>query len=311
MHKATVRAYAKINVTLEIVGRENGFHLLDSLVASVDVYDTVILKKRKGKLSSIVMIGQGSESIPPERNNALMAAERYSERFGTDGAEIKVLKDIPIGAGLGGSSADIAGVLRGMQKLYSAATEAELNALAEELGSDVKYMLKGGYVRMQGRGEKLTPLAGEFEPLHFLMLCPKDGVSAGGCYREYDRLHEADAPTGATERAIRALCENDIDGLSGAFQNDLYEPAASLCSAVAQAVAEAKAFSPKGVVMTGSGSAVLALFETAELCRWAKSRYRGRFRAMVLKTVEPQKIKTGISFPFALSDEEREQIEKE
>jgi len=311
MYKTTVRAYAKVNLTLEIVGREQGFHLLDSLVASVDVYDTVILKKRKGKLSSIVMIGQGSESIPPERNNALTAAERYSERFNTDGAEIKVLKDIPIGAGLGGSSADIAGVLMGMKRLYGAATEAELESLAEELGSDVKYMLKGGYMRMQGRGERLTPLVGKFEPLHFLMLCPKEGVSAGGCYREYDRLHETDEPTGATDRAIQSLTENDLEGLAAAFQNDLYPPAASLCGAVAQAMEEAKAFSPKGVVMTGSGSAVLALFETAELCRWAKSRYRGKSRAMVLKTVEPQTIKAGVSFPFALTDEEREQIEKE
>ena len=131
MYSTKVRAYAKINLTLEILGRAGGYHLLDSLVASVDVFDEIKLKKRKGKLSSVWMQGMGSESIPPEKNNALKAAERYSELFGTDGADIKILKNIPIGAGMGGSSADVAGVLNGMQKLYNAATQEELESLAE------------------------------------------------------------------------------------------------------------------------------------------------------------------------------------
>lgn len=309
MYRTKVRAYAKINLTLEIVGRENGFHLLDSLVASVDVCDTVILKRRKGRLSSIMMYGQGSESIPPEKNNALAAAERYSERFGTDGADIKVLKDIPIGAGMGGSSADIAGVLLGMQKLYGAATEKELDELAESLGSDVKYMMRGGYCRMQGRGERLTAIGGDLPTLHMLMICPKEGVSAGACYKEYDRLNSVDEKSGATERAISALMEGDLTALSANLENDLYAPAASLCGAVQKAVEEAKSFSPQGVVMTGSGSAVLALFETPELCRWAQSRYRGKFRTKVLKTIEPQKIKPWRS-PFGLTEEEQKLLEQ-
>ena len=66
MKTTKVKAYAKINLTLQIVGNEGEYHLLDSLVASVDLYDLVVLKKRKDKLSSVTMKGQGSESIPPE-----------------------------------------------------------------------------------------------------------------------------------------------------------------------------------------------------------------------------------------------------
>ena len=310
MHSTKVRAYAKVNLTLEIVARESGFHLLDSLVTSVDVFDEIRLKKKKGKLSSIWMHGQGSESIPPEKNNALRAAELYSEAFGVDGADIEIFKNIPIGAGMGGSSADIAGVLVGMQRLYGGATDEQLETLAQRLGSDVKFMLKGGYARMQGRGEKLTPLKGIDTPLHFLLIYPQNGVSAGECYRRYDLQNEVDTPCGATEQAIAAWQGGNAKDVGRYLMNDLYAPASALCKDVEKALAEAKSFSPLGAVMTGSGSAVLALFETEALCRWAKSRYKGKYKTQVIKTFNPQAEKRGWSFPFALRKDELETIQQ-
>ncbi len=300
MQTVRIVAHAKVNLTLEIVGREGGFHLLDSFVASVNLFDVVRMRKRKGKLSSVWSFGQGSESIPPEKNNALIAAERYSERFGTDGVDIRILKDIPIGAGLGGSSADVAGVLLGMQQLCGSASDDELETLAMELGSDVKFMLKGGYARMQGRGEQLTKIDGVEKPLHLLVLVPNVGVSAGESYRAYDRKNADDHPTDATIKAIRALLDNDAEGVGRCLMNDLYLPSASLCPAIKTAMDDLLALSPLGAVMTGSGSAVVAIFETEEQCRWAKSRYKGKCRAYVLKTIDPQKKETWRS-PYVLS----------
>ncbi len=311
MHSTKVRAYAKVNLTLEIVARDGGFHLLDSLVASVDVFDEIRLKKKKGKLSSIWMHGMGSESIPPEKNNALRAAELYSETFGVDGVDIEIFKNIPIGAGMGGSSADIAGVLVGMQRLYGGATDGQLGELAQRLGSDVKFMLKGGYARMQGRGEQLTPIKGIDTPLHFLLIYPQSGVSAGECYRKYDQQNEADHPCGATENAIVSWQRGQVNDIGRYLMNDLYTPAATLCKDVETALAEANSFSPLGAVMTGSGSAVLALFETEALCRWAKSRYVGKYKTRVIKTINPQAEKRGWWFPFALRKDEQALLEKE
>ena len=158
MNTVKIKAYAKVNLTLELDGVENGYHLLDSLVASVDIFDLIVLKKRKGRLSAVTMHGMGSESIPPENNNALKAAEAFSEAFGTDGADVAIYKNIPIGAGMGGSSADAAGVLNGMAQLYGVTDREKLKSLADSLGSDTGYMLTGGFARMQGRGEKVTPL---------------------------------------------------------------------------------------------------------------------------------------------------------
>ena len=309
MNTIKIKSYAKVNLTLEITGVENGFHMLDSLVASIDLFDLIVLKKRKDKLSSITMHGMGSEEIPPEKNNALKAAEAFSETFGTQGVQITVYKNIPIGAGLGGSSADVVGVLNGMAQLYGITDRTALKALADSLGSDTGYMLTGGFARMQGRGEKVTLLAIK-ERLNFLLICPESGVSAGAWYKKYDELpHTLQWKESATQGCIDALLQNRINEGGRYLMNDLYVPALHLNKDVEKAHEEAVSFSPLGVTMSGSGSAVLALFETKELCEWAKSRYRGKYRIYVVQTVVPDYTKTkrtfGWSNPFVLSDEEK------
>lgn len=282
-----IKAYAKVNLTLEIVGQSEGYHLLDSLVASVDIFDLIHFKKRKDKRSLVIFKGIGSENIPPN-NNALKAAEAFSERFSVPGADITVYRNIPVGAGLGSSSADISGVLNGMAKLYGVDDKAGIEKLAEELGSDTRYMLQGGFARMQGRGEKITPL--DFHgKLHFLLLCPSTGVSAGACYKEFDQAGGKIAPSGQTQSCIEMLMKNDLHGVGERLMNDLYAPAARLNGEVQKAYEEALSFSPLGAVMTGSGSCVLALFETRELCEWAKSRYKGKCKAYVAETVVEKK----------------------
>lgn len=287
MRTVRIKAYAKINLTLEIVGAKDGFHLLDSFVASVDLFDELVVTKRKGALSCVTMRGMGSESIPPERNNALKAAEAFSKRFGTDGVDVTVFKNIPIGGGLGGSSADIAGVLNAMQTLYGVTDDGAVDNLADELGSDVRFMRKGGYARMNGRGEILTPVAGK-TPLYLLLICPSSSVSAGACYQKYDETATARTEN-RTGACINAFENGDTQRVGTFLYNDLYYPAKTLCPDVETALLEAESFSPLGAGMTGSGSAAFALFETKELCDWAKSRYKGKFATYVVKTVEPQK----------------------
>ena len=313
MNTVKIKSYAKVNLTLEITGVENGFHMLDSLVASIDLFDLIVLKKRKDNLSSITMHGMGSEGIPPEKNNALKAAEAFSEVFHTSGADITVYKNIPIGGGLGGSSADVVGVLNGMAKLYNVTDREALKALADRLGSDTGYMLTGGFARMQGRGEQVTPIAVK-ETLYLLLICPDGGVSAGACYTKYDELpHTLQWKESATQGCMDALLKNDVNEGGRYLMNDLYVPALHLNADVEKAYKEAESFSPIGVTMSGSGSAVLALFETKELCQWAQSRYRGKFRTYVVQTVVPDYTKTKKAFgwrnPFVLSQEEQADAE--
>ncbi len=316
MKRVKVKSYAKINLTLEITGIENGYHTLDSLVASVDIYDLLVLKKRKGRLSSVTMKGMGSESIPPEKNNALKAAEAFSEAFQTDGVEITVYKNIPIGAGLGGSSADVVGVLNGMAKLYGVTDREKLKEIADRLGSDTGYMLNGGFARMRGRGEQVEKLP-LHNRLHLLLLCPSTSVSAGECYRTYDTQPKTLEYRGCPTRdVIDFLKKGDVNEGGKYLMNDLFRAANALNADVGRAYEELNGFSPLGVNMTGSGSGVYALFETRELCEWAKSRYKGKYRAYVAQTLVPDyeeigKVNRGWGNPFALSEEEIEAASEE
>lgn len=281
----SVKAYAKLNLTLAVTGATDGYHDIDSLVCTVDLFDLVKLRKRKDDLVGIEMHGMGSESIGFEQNNAVKAAESYIRKFGTRGVDIRIYKNIPMGAGLGGSSADAAGVIRGMSMLYGLGSERELKELADASGSDTGYLLTGGFARITGRGERVEPVETDVR-LDFFVLLPHGGVSTAACYSLWD---EAPHCGGRTDEALNALLAGDKAALGRALFNDLTPPAIRLNGGVAEALEQLKGFSPLGVNMTGSGSGAFALFENAEFCEWARSRYRGRAACMRLKTVIPKR----------------------
>lgn len=303
MNTVRLNAYAKLNLTLDITGSDGAYHTLDSLVTTIGLCDRIVARKRKDGLVSVTMRGLGSESIPPERNNAQKAGELFVSAFGTKGADITVFKNIPVGAGLGGSSADAAGVLRALDRLYGVGDTAALKTLADRTGSDTGYLLSGGFARLRGRGERVEPL-GACPDLHFVLICPKSGVSTAECYKKYDTLSQnGDA---VTDGVLACMREGALQNAAKLFYNGLSAAAQELNPDVKTALEEANAFSPLGASMTGSGSAVFALFETAELCEWAVSRYCGKFRAFYVRSADVQERAKRARNPFALEEEEIE-----
>ena len=284
MESVRIKSYAKLNLTLNITGVKDGFHLLDSIVASVDLYDLIVLKKRRDKLVSISMHGCGSESIAYEDNNAVKAAEMFIENYGTCGADITIYKNIPMGLGAGGSSADSAGVLNGLSKLYGTCDRIGLKILAVRTGSDTRYMLSGGYARLFGRGNEVKPIDSRLK-LDFLLLAPKERISTAQCFKTFDSIGDCG---GGSQQTEDALVKGDKYSL---FLNNALAPAAKkLSKDIQTAYDELSAFDPLAVNMTGSGSGVYAVFENAEYCAYALSRYRGKFAPYRLKTHFPKKI---------------------
>ena len=280
MDSVRIKAYAKINLTLFVCGAQDGYHQLDSIVASVGLYDLIKVKKRRDGLIGVTMHGMGSEGIPADKNNAVKAAQLFKEAFGTCGADITVYKNIPVGAGLGGSSADAAGVLNALSRLYKINDTATLKRLADMTGSDTRYMLSGGWARLFGRGDEVKALESSLK-LHLLLLVPGESVSTAQCFSAFDVSGQFGGNSNAAEAAVAA---QDINGLAAQLTNALMPAAASLSGGIRRCAEELKEFDPLAVNMTGSGSGVYALFENKEFCAYAKSRYRGEARAYILNT---------------------------
>lgn len=284
MNYARIKVYAKVNLTLDITGVQGGYHSIDSVVASIDLYDIITAKKRKDGLVNVTMHGEGSESIPPEKNNAYKAAEAFMAEFKSTGADITVWKNIPVGAGLGGSSADVAGVLLAMAKLYDVTNFDQLKALADSLGSDCGYMLTGGYARISGRGEKVKRIDSNLK-LQLVLLVPKGGVSTASCYAKSDEFAHGAPQSQAAEDALVA---EDLFALAKSLNNHLYEGACTLNNGVEVAACELKEFDPLGVNMSGSGSGVYAIMQNDQFSWYVKSRYYGKHRLILTKTVLPK-----------------------
>lgn len=255
MKKVTVKIPAKINLTLDVVGVKDGFHDIESLVTSVDIYDKITVKKRTDKKITLTEKGILSNCLT-ENNNAYKSAVLFMQTFRTDGVDIILDKSIPVGAGLGGSSADIAGTLLAMKKLFG--IKKDIKPLADSLGSDSGYMTVGGPAIISGRGDKVISLKEKIK-LYLLIITEDFSVSAKECYKTFDGLGEKLAPT--TMDGVNALHDGDYLSFVGALKNDLYLATKKLHPNLSDNLSALKGAGADAYLMTGSGSAVYGVFK--------------------------------------------------
>ena len=255
-----IAARAKINWTLDIVGkREDGYHLMDMLMQPISLADDITLLPQEELTLSV----SGFPRVNPGPENlALRAAVLLKQVTGyTGGASIHVHKRIPVGAGMGGGSADAAGVLAGLNRLWGTGlTQAELETLGLQLGADVPFCLRGGLQRAQGVGELLTPLpCGGLYWLVVIQPCP--GLSTKEVFSRFSL--EACEGKPDTQGAAEALAQGDWRRLCACLGNVLQAVSAELRPEISEAIAALRAQGAAGAWMTGSGSAVFGLFTSA------------------------------------------------
>jgi 4-diphosphocytidyl-2-C-methyl-D-erythritol kinase len=184
----TTSAPAKLTLSLRVTGiREDGYHLLDAEMVAVDLVDSLDFGPGDGiSVVDETAAGLALGAFPEGADNLIARALVMVRRR----ASVRVVKRIPVGAGLGGGSTDAAAVLRWAKVMDP--------AIAVRLGADVAFCLRGGRARVTGIGETIEPLP--FEARRFVLLLPPLSVSTEAVYREWDRLHGAeDAVTGENE----------------------------------------------------------------------------------------------------------------
>ena len=260
MTAITIRAHAKINLDLRVLGtRPDGFHELRTVFQAISLHDTITCVPREGPFA----IECATAGVPLDRSNLVWrAAEKLWTALRRTGplrdVVVRLDKRIPLQAGLGGGSADAAATLMALARTWRVPLKpVQLTDVAATLGADVPFFLAGGTALGLGRGDEIYPLADL--PRHWIvLLIPGFGVSSGDAYRWYDEEREpgrAPAPREAQyvpgpwpSRAAQMI--NDLETAIAHHHPEIDQMKAALRRAGALAAA-----------MTGSGSTVFGLFQ--------------------------------------------------
>lgn len=288
MEEASLRAYAKINLTLDITGRrEDGYHLLRSIMQQISVYDVVDLKKADDISLKVVSSngpGLSHEVVPEdERNIAWKAAGLIlKEADIKGGAEIILHKNIPAAAGLAGGSTDAAAVLRGMNELYGLGYDTKkLCELGVKLGADVPFCIMGGTALAEGIGDKLTVLPSPKRAYILLAKLPV-AVSTKQVYEAYDALPVTERED-MSGRLMELLMNDaaDAGAVSACLINVLAEVTQKQYPVIGQMVTKMTELGAEGALMSGSGPSVFGLYadetEVNKACGAMKKSYPDAF----------------------------------
>jgi len=265
MSSITLLSPAKINLTLEVLGvRADGYHEIRSIIQPIDLFDEVSIDVEDGEGIEIESSGV---SIPSGKDNlAWRAAELFIQNSGVN-LKIKIFikKKIPLGTGLGGGSGNAAAVLIGLNRITNALSGGDLFKIAPKIGADVPFFIRSLTATMEGIGEEISILK-EFPTFHYVILSPNLYTSTQQVYKKWDELN-------IIPKDNIAPSENNLEGRIKKFidkkedmplQNDLEEAAISIHPEIASYKQILTSMDIKSAQMTGSGSAVYAVFRSEE-----------------------------------------------
>jgi 4-diphosphocytidyl-2-C-methyl-D-erythritol kinase len=278
--KIECRSFAKINWTLEVLGmRTDGFHEVRTVLQSIALHDSLVLESAGERIE----IECDDPDVPCGRENLVhRAAELLRKEKGIRaGVRVRITKRIPIGGGLGGGSSNAAVALLALQKFWGISiAPGELIQIGAQIGSDVPFFFLGGTAIGLGRGSEVYPLQ-DIGAEHMLLVAPPIQISTGQAYADLSRSQELTSKSvrgnipGSCEAVIRAL--GPQSEAEGAFtwcenaENDLEAVVASRHPDIGRIVGQLKRFDAKVVRMSGSGSTVFAVFESADAAQRAAS----------------------------------------
>jgi 4-diphosphocytidyl-2-C-methyl-D-erythritol kinase len=279
----TARAFAKINLTLRVLGtRPDGYHELRTVLQTVALHDTLAFRPMRGPFK----IECSDPQCPTDSSNLVWrAAERVWRAVGhrgqPRGVVVRIVKRVPMQSGLGGGSSDAAAAIRGLTALWHADVSPERQReIAGELGADVPFFLEGGTALGLDRGDLLFPLVDQ--PTTWVtVVVPSFGVSTKDAYRWFDVA----APSGRSRGASLRVSNQSMLPI-GEIVNDLESVVAAHHPQIARLVAELRRRGARHSAMSGSGSAVFGLFDSrARAARAAGGYVRRGYRSVVTQTL--------------------------
>lgn len=267
--QVTVRAPGKVNLELTVgAADDNGMHPLATVFQAVNVYEEVTASlARVGNGITISVAGRDAEAVPTDESNivhqAVLALARSAELTGLDevpDVHIHIEKQIPVGGGMAGGSADAAATLVACNELWRTHLPTEaLDAIAASLGADVTFCMHGGTAVGQGYGEQLAPVltSGEY---HWLFVLSPTPISTGAAYRALDeRERGIAAPLSVRPELMQALRSGDPVEVGANLRNDFQEVALAAQPQLAKVLEFAEDHLAAGAIVSGSGPTIAIL----------------------------------------------------
>lgn len=255
-----LKAYAKVNLSLDVVGkREDGYHLLKMIMQRIDLYD--VIEMEKNNLGTIRIFCDKPYVPVDNRNLAYKAAKIFMEKYNIkDGVDIKIQKNIPVAAGLAGGSSDAATVLRGMKYLFKKndIMKNELMELGLSIGADIPYCIQGGTALCEGIGEKITTLR-PFKNVIMVLIKPNFGVSTKEVYKALDINKIFKHPN--TDGFIEAMDNKNLRFVADSMKNVLENVTMGSYPAIGGIKKEMLSNGAIGTLMSGSGPTVFGIFD--------------------------------------------------
>ena len=286
MQDIRVRAHAKINLYLDVIGRrEDGYHDLETIFHSIDLHDDVIIRKQGAKDITVRCEHPG---VPSDfRNLAFRAAQCLSDEVGgVGGIAIDIYKRIPVAAGLAGGSADAAAVLHGVNQLFGLGfTQDVLMRLGGQLGADIPFCLHGGAALGLGIGDQLTSLPA-LSDTSLLLLNPGIEVSTASVFRKLN--FSLTKPEKAGIIIKTHIEKGDVVGIGENLYNRLEVP---VFSEYPEVFALKNELSMRagcyGALMSGSGATVFAVMQDTSAARRGELHFKNRVRFCTSTVTSP------------------------
>lgn len=276
MQHISVKAFAKINLGLLITGkRPDGYHTLETVFAPVNWYDELTFSS-----ADELSMTCSNLDLPSDDNNLCLKAANalrdYAEM--SKGATIRLTKNIPFGAGLGGGSSDAATTLKVLNVLWEIhAPSDDLHALAVKLGADVPYFLESsGLAFASGIGEELLDLE-RFLPFYIVTVFPGEHISTVWAYKNFYPKFERKVPD--LKEMLIELCEDKDLTVLPAFENDFEGVVFDYYPSVRQVKERLLEEGALFASLSGSGSAVFGLFDRQDAAEKAMLAFGEKGRA--------------------------------
>ena len=261
-----LKAHAKLNLTLDVMGRrDDGYHNISSVMQEISLCDEIDVFIKESDSPKIILKTQAPDIPKDETNICYQAAKTFLDAFHIKKISVKIIiyKKIPIGAGLGGGSSDAAVVLKALNRLTGVyATTEVLEQIALSVGADVPFFINGGTQLVQGIGEQMTPLSCFGTP-YFILLKPQESVLTTEIYAEFDRLIAAGEIAEATYTTKKFVTALNAGNDPYCFIGNMLQPATEHNCYMVHVLCDAlRELGARAVSMSGSGTAVFGLFDS-------------------------------------------------